>query len=310
MEDLYLEKNQLENTHSKLSNKSVVVVFGILVLAIVSFYFLFLRAPSAFEKGTTVRVEQGMGLRSVSYKLKNENIIRSRLLFEIFVILYGGEKHIKYADYLLEEKLPVYEVARRIAKGEHHMAPVSVTIPEGYTVKEIADTVATKLLNFNKQNFLALATPSEGYLFPDTYFFLNIADERDVLALMKSNFEKKVEPLRPSILQSGKSEKDIILMASIVEGEAKGDQDRAFIAGILWHRISIGMPLQVDVAPETYKSKGLPKTPVGNPGILAIKATINPEKSAYLYYLHDKDGNIHYAKTFEEHKLNKSKYLK
>ena len=99
-------------------------------------------------------------------------------------------------------------------------------------------------------------------------------------------------------------------MASIIERESKGDVDRRVISGILWKRIKIGMPLQVDAAPDTYKTKGLPKSPIGNPGILAIQAAIHPTRSPYLYYLHDKNGNIYYAKTFLEHKQNIARYLK
>jgi UPF0755 protein len=98
-------------------------------------------------------------------------------------------------------------------------------------------------------------------------------------------------------------------MASLIEGEAKGDIDRGIISGILWKRIKIGMPLQVDASPETYKVKGLPKSPIGNPGIKTIEAAINPQNSPYFYYLHDKNGNIHYAKTFTEHEANIKKYL-
>ena len=99
-------------------------------------------------------------------------------------------------------------------------------------------------------------------------------------------------------------------MASIIEREAKGDSDRGYISGILWNRINKNMPLQVDAALKTYKTKGLPEQPICNPGLEAIKAAIHPVLSNYLYYLHDKNGVIHYAKTFEEHKKNKLKYLK
>lgn len=126
---------------------------------------------------------------------------------------------------------------------------------------------------------------------------------------MNNNFEKKITPLLGEIASSGRNEKDIIVMASIIERESKGDIDRGVISGILWKRISINMPLQVDSAMETYKVKGLPKSPIGNPGLEAIKATIHPQSSPYLYYLHDKNGNIHYAKTFTEHIKNKLKYL-
>ncbi len=127
---------------------------------------------------------------------------------------------------------------------------------------------------------------------------------------MSKNFDKKIGPLLGEFGSFGKSEREIIIMASLVEREAKGDEDRAVISGILWKRLEIGMPLQVDAAPITYKERGLPKSPISNPGLLAIDATIHPELSPYLYYLHDKDGIIHYARNFEEHKANRLKYLK
>jgi UPF0755 protein len=150
----------------------------------------------------------------------------------------------------------------------------------------------------------------EGYLFPDTYFFLTDANETDVINSMNDNFKKKMTPLLPDINTFGKTEKEIITMASIIEREAKGDADREIISGILWKRIKIGMPLQVDAAPETYKTKELPRNPIGNPGLLSIKAAIHPVSSSYLYYLHDKNGYIHYAKNFTEHQINIRKYLK
>ena len=99
-------------------------------------------------------------------------------------------------------------------------------------------------------------------------------------------------------------------MASLIEREAKGDTDRGFISGILWKRISIGMPLQVDVAVETYKTKGLPKSPISNPGIESIKAAIHSENSPYFFFIYDRNDNIHYAESFSEHQVNIRKYLK
>lgn len=293
------------------SNDKVYPKYTLSIVAfLVFFHFLFLNAPTDFPLGTIVKIEPGMSLQSVSLKLKNEHIIRSRLAFEAFVIIFGREKRVISTDYYFENKLPVYEIARRISKGEHHIAPIVVTIPEGFDINQIADTVAPKLENFDRDKFLLEAKKLEGYLFPDTYFFLTNADEGDVISSMSDNFGKKITPLFPEIVSSGKTGKDIIIMASIVEREAKGDIDRGVISGILWKRLSIGMPLQVDAALQTYKVKGLPKSPIGNPGLLAIKVAIHPQSSPYLYYLHDKDNNIHYAKSFSEHRENISKYLK
>ena len=186
---------------------------------------------------------------------------------------------------------------------------ISVTIPEGFDLDQIATVFSAKLSGFDKNNFLAETKNSEGYLFPDTYFFLNNANDADVLKSMSDNFVKKISPLLPEIVSAGKTENDVIIMASLIEREAKGNSDRDIISGILWKRISLGIPLEVDSAPETYKIKGLPENPICNPGSDLIKAAIEPQNSPYLYYLHDKNGVIHYAESFAEHQANIKKYL-
>ncbi|MEJ0002263.1 MAG: endolytic transglycosylase MltG [bacterium] len=287
-------------------------IFAGVVLIVIIFlgYVLFLAAPHSFAPETIFTVEQGKSLRSLSLALKDSHLIKSRVAFEAFVIAYEGEKHIVPGDYLFDNKLPVFEVARRISRGDHHLPPVKVTIPEGFTDADAAAAFAAKLPNFNQSNFFTLAKGKEGFLFPDTYFFLNTNTETEVIALMSENYEKKVAPLRPQIAATGHAENEIITMASLIEGEAKGDADRAVISGILWQRIKNGMMLQVDTDPETYHMKGLPAHPVSNPGLEAIKAAMYPTASPYLFYLHDDSGTIHYAKTFTEHKANKAKYLK
>ena len=292
--------------------KKLKFLLGLIALLVI-FYFLFFllfSAPRNFPIKAVVEIEPGMNLRAVSSILKKQRIIRSQLAFEFFVIIFGAESRVVSADYLLENKLSVWEIGRRIARGERRMAPIAVTIPEGFDIGQIGNTFESKLSNFNKAKFLLEAKDKEGYLFPDTYFFLIRANEKSVLKIMDDNFEKKIAPFVSEIISSGKNEKDIIVMASIIERESKGGADREIISGILWKRIKIDMPLQVDAAPETYKIKGLPKNPIGNPGLLAIKAAIYPQSSPYLYYLHDKDGIVHYAKTFAEHKNNILKYLK
>lgn len=272
------------------------------------FFIFYLSAPGDFPAGSIINIKDGATLRSVSRELKSENIIRSRAVFETLSIIFGGEKHMVSGDYLFEKKVSVWEVARRLSSGERHLMPVKITIPEGYNLEEMAKIFSLKLPKFSESDFLASAKKS--YLFPDTYFFLTTDTEREVIKAMADNFNKKISGIMPDIIRSGKSEKDIIIMASLIEGESKGEEDRDIISGILWRRLGMDMPLQVDSAPETYKTKGLPKEPISSPGMESIKAAIYPKSSPYLYYLHDKDGNVHYAKTFEEHKLNKAKYLK
>ena len=289
------------------SSKTIFTIAAVLFFLLA--FSLFFNAPNDFPVGAILNIKDGSSLRNVSKFLEENHIIRSKVLFEASVTFFEGEKVVS-GDYLFEKKIPVFEVARRISRGERHLAPVKVTIPEGFNVSDIAKAFALKLPSFNADKFMKEATKMEGYLFPDTYFFLTTDNEENVLQSMSDNFEKKILSLRSEINSFGKSEKDIITMASIIEKESKGDVDREFISGILWKRLAMGMPLQVDADPGTYKTKGLPQSPIANPGIKAIEAAIHPKASSYLYYLHDKDGNIHYAKTFAEHLLNKQKYLK
>jgi len=207
-----------------------------------------------------------------------------------------------------------------------------VTIPEGSTIYEVAKILNKNISNFNEALFLDLAKEKEGYLFPDTYFFLPNSSPEEIISIMTKNFESKTSSLLPTVEEFGKSLKDVVIMASIIEREVMTPEDRRMVSGILWKRIAIGMPLQVDAAfiyvngtttpglalkdlkidspYNTYLYKGLPIGPIGNPGLDAIRATLEPKSSPNLYYLSDKEGVTHYARTFEEHKENKEKYLR
>ncbi len=290
-----------------LSRSFIIPVILFLIFGVAYF---FLSPPREFPSGEVISIQKGSSLRSISKGLKDSKIIRSRVAFETFAILYGGEHHMVPGDYLFKSKISVFELAFRITTGEYGMDLVKFTIPEGYDLDEIAKVATPLLHNFNAEDFAQKTINKEGYLFPDTYFLFPATDADQVIKAMSENFSKKIKSLESDILISGKSESDIIVMASIIEREAKGDADRNTISGILWNRIAKGMPLQADAAPETYKNKGLPKSPICNPGLEAIKAAIHPVSSSYLYYIHDKSGTIHYAKTFAEHKINIAKYLK
>ena len=173
----------------------------------------------------------------------------------------------------------------------------------------------------------------EGYMFPDTYRVAKDAKLEDVIQKMLKNFDTKLTAeMRADILAQGNAIFDIVRLASIVEKEVPHEEDRPIIAGILWKRLDIGMALQVDSTLNyvtggknraltsdelkidskynTYKYRGLPPTPIGNPGLSALRAAIYPKRTAYLYFLSGKDGKTYFAKTLDEHNENKARYLK
>lgn len=313
------------NKNFKLN--SFLLVF-ILVFAFF-FYVFFWSPPSNFPEGAIVTIEKGATLSETAELLQEQHIVRSIFWFKVFAVLFGGDNYVFAGDYFFKKPSTIFSVARRITADEHGLEPVSITVFEGQNIFEIADLFEKKFGKFNKEKFLEIAT--EGYLFPDTYLFLPNVEAAEVIAVMKKNFSEKITELSQEIEDFGKPLEDIIKMASIVEKEARNMNTRRTIAGVLWNRLSIDMPLQVDVSfayingknsfelttedltidslYNSYKYKGLPPTPIANPGLSAIQATVTPIETPYLYFLSDKEGVMHYARTFEGHKQNKRLYL-
>jgi len=218
-----------------------------------------------------------------------------------------------------------------------------VKINEGLRKEEIADVVANKL-GWNEQEkemfvnaHLALNTPDlEGKYFPKTYLLDKNEDPVDASKLMVEEFENQTSKIKKPKTKEIINEDTALTIASLIQREAGGKEDMALISGIIWNRIFSGMRLQIDATLQyakgseedgwwgdvdpidkkidseynTYLYKGLPPSAISNPGIDAIFAAYNPAKTECLFYLHDKNRNIHCAKTYEEHKKNVEIYYK
>ncbi len=308
---------------------------GVILLSIgcVCIFLYGIIPPGDFPKGESVfTITPGQSLKSVGTELKDRNYIRSRFLFATLVTLYGAEKEVPPGDYFISRPVTVFTLARQVAFGNHDLVPIKITVPEGDTATEIGTLLEQKIPGFDVQTFEGYATQHEGYLFPETYFIFSKTNPVDVVNEMRAMFNKKTDTLFTPAVFMNRSMSDIVIMASLVEREAHGSDDRAIIAGILWNRISRGMRLQVDATVayavgkepgipltkadlafdspyNTYLHKGLPTWPISNPGLEALTAAVNPAQTSYLYYLHDKNGTIHYAKTYAEHLANIRKYL-
>jgi UPF0755 protein len=297
--------NTIEQINKNNKLKNIPLIVGAVVF---SLYYL-LSAPIN-SKDVTIHISSGQSINFVSSELKDKGVIRSEFTLKVFIELLKSGNGIVAGDYLITKNSPVFTVAWQVARGYHKVTQIKVTIIEGSTNEEIANLLADKLTGFHKDLFLSEANAKQGYLFPDTYFFFPQDTREEIVEKLSNNFKNKIKSISSSINSSGKSLSDIIIMASILEREASGKDDAGVISGILWKRISLGMPLQVDADMTTYKTKGLPEQPLNNPGLAFINTALNPVKSPYLYYLHDKNGKVHYAVTFEEHKRNIANYLK
>lgn len=301
------------------------------VLGMSIFGYILFVPPAGFPVGRVVRVEEGMTLVQVSNLLQKENVIRSRILFEFSVVLIAGDKNIIAGDYYFSNPLSVFGVAKRLSSGEYGLTPKKILIPEGATIADMAKLYSARFPKITEEEFLDAATGKEGYLFPDTYLFLPNVQADQVVKEMEKNFKTKIASIQDVIDGSERSLSDIVIMASIIEKEARKYKTKEIISGILWRRIDIGMPLQVDAAflyingkstydltltdlatdspYNTYKYKGLPVGPISNPGLDSIKAAAQPKETSYLYYLSDRSGVMHYSDDFEQHKANKRLYL-
>ncbi|MDB5225451.1 MAG: Endolytic murein transglycosylase [Candidatus Adlerbacteria bacterium] len=308
-----------------------VVTVGFLLLVGWGVYFLTLSAPAYFPSGSYVVIPPGSSLKTVGVILEERSVVRSGWTFRQLSRVLGNDRNVPAGVYYFGRKEGLVRVAVRLVSGDFETTPVRITIPEGTTNKDIARILYDKLPNFDRRGFLQAVDGKEGYLFPDTYFFMPSDTTEAILSVFNNAFHTRLSKLVKQIDASEHSELEILTMASILEKEANNEEDRRRIAGVLWYRISIGMPLQVDaVFPyilgkntfevtledlkfdspyNTYKYKGLPPGPINNPGLGSITAALTPIPSKYIFFLSDLDGNFHFATTYEQHLSNKKKYL-
>lgn len=316
------------SAYKKLFFIGVIIIITLLIWAIFIFVIL---PPRDFPAGTFIHVDRGEIASSVGAKLKERGIIQSELGFKIMIKLLRGEQKIQSGFYFFRQPNALPIIALRLTNLLPGTKPYKITIPEGYSNKKIATLLKSKLPNFAEKEFLDKTKSLEGKLFPDTYFFSEGINVDEIIFELNQNWQDQIKSLNQLILSSGKSLEEILIMASLIERETNKAEDRRLVSGILWRRIAIGMPLQVDATFEyytnyntytitktemkkdspynTYTNKGLPPTPIANPGLDSIKAAINPIKSDYLYYLTGRDGKMYYASDFAGHKKNRRLYL-
>lgn len=283
-------------------NIRIIRIMEYIIIAIVlaiMYGYIFIPTTN-FPVNEVFEVKSGSNIYQITQDLKEDGYLKSPLLMRAYMSLVKKDKKIAAGLYIFDKPASLVGIIQKFSTGKFDVPAVSITIPEGFTAEDIAERVVGRLPNVNKDEFLVEAKRNEGYLFPDTYFFLPESETSDVIAAMRKEFNKRVGYIEPELLS----------LASIVQGEANNVDDMKIVAGILLERLAIDMPLQVDVATTTYEIYGAPRTPINNPGLDAINAVRNPTKTSYLYYLTGDDGNMYYAKTFKEHKRNIEKHLK
>lgn len=296
-------------------------------------------------KGTkTVDISQGLSTIEIADTLKNEDVISSKLIFLLKVNMSEYKGRLKYGTFEFSPKDSYGDIIKKIATGGAKKETVTITIPEGFSAEKIIALLAEKGFGTKDEikkaldddydyDFLKKINPPgecryklQGFLFPSTYEFYTDTTPHDIFDRMLGEFEKQFNSLNISCDNLF----EVITKASLIEREAKTDNDRAKIAGVIENRLKEGMKLQIDATVvyaisdgmydtarvlykdlevdspyNTYKNYGLPIGPIASPGIKSIEAALKPEVHDYLYYRTDtakNDGSHVFSRDFEEHK--------
>lgn len=277
---------------------------------------------SAEQAKQTFIISKGENVREIAADLKSKGLIRDEWAFLLVSKKLGIEKNLQAGSFHLSKAMSTAQIAEDFTVGTEDEW---ITIPEGWRSEQIVDYLKTQGIDSQLGNWKL----EEGRYFPDTYLVPKTSTIDDVRQLMRKNFDNKTAGLNLS-------EKDLII-ASMVEREAKAASDRPLVASVILNRLSIGMKLDIDATVQyavgftsqdgwwkknltlqdlavqspynTYTNPGLPPAPICDPGLSSIEAVLNPAETDYLYYLTDKDGNMHYSTTLEEHNANRAKYL-
>ena len=318
---------------------------GMIGVSLVFYFFTKVNSPGSAD-GTEVsfQVEKGESAKKVADSLAGKKLINSPYIFGFYVYSKGASEKIQAGEYLLNRKMSVAEIVDVLTEGKVVPNERKITIIEGWSNRQIGERLGEEGLTefLVGKNFafrytdIAKPFAYQGFLFPDTYVIGKNATSEDLIEKMLANFELKTE----GFAVSGEA----VILASIIEKEVGRNKEwltdedriamqkeRRLVASVFSNRLQIGMPLQSDATVNyvtdkndrqalladtkikspynTYVNKGLPPTPISNPGLDSIKAALEPSESDYLYFLNAPDGAAYFARTIEEHNANRAKYL-
>lgn len=323
--------------------------FFLFAVVIFSFSLIKFRQSHLPDKETLeVFIHQGMTYSEALNVLKKKGIITHSFPYKVLARLTGVDRKLMAGYYLFNYNSSIFEVFNKLNKGDVIMT--SITIVEGETLKEICQKINKKyVIADNKKmddkcihlchnkKFIAsldLNVPNlEGYLFPETYFFVKGSSTPAIVQTMVKELKKNLShELLTRLHELNMNERELLTLASIIEKEAGSNEERELISAVFHNRLKIGMPLQSDPTAvygtdkdrsqvtrediirytdyNTYHFRGLPPGPIASPGIKSIRAALYPASVNYLYFVAKKDGTHHFSKTYKGHLKAIKKYLK
>lgn len=323
--------------------KKILIVVAALLLFAGSFLAWFVpsawyASPSPGTVAVSFTISSGTTVDGIATLLEQKGVITSAFGYELYARIDPATNRARPGSYRIPSGTNFRAVARILALGPER-DETEVKILEGWTiadeaeelakygVQSFAPTAGEWVVDFPFLKNLPRSTSLEGYLFPDTYRVYSDQLPEGLIKKQLATFASVTDGMEAEALKQGRTMRDVLILASIVEKEATDLADKKVVAGIYLNRLNIGMALQSDatvnyvthagrarptledleaVSPyNTYKNKGLPPGPICNPGRDALEAALHPTPSDYLFYLHDAQGKSYYARNLEEHKQNR-----
>ena len=322
--------------------KTVGSIAGIIIASILAFYLLVIYWPQSnpYER-VEINIPKGVTLSQIGNILKEESIISNKRTFTMAVKSLGHEKNIPAGRYVLHNALNNRAIINQLVYGVPSLK--SITVLEGWTIYQIANELE-KELKISKKTFLRLCNDQrviklfnlegnslEGYLFPDTYTFAEGVDPYLVLTRMVNEFINNItKSMEVQAQEMNMSLLEVITLASIIEGEAIYDSERAIISAVYHNRLKRGMKLQADPTIQyiiddgprrllnndlkieskynTYLYRGLPPGPINSPGKESIIAALYPGVNEYLYFVARGDGYHTFSTNEKDHNKAKKKF--
>jgi UPF0755 protein len=318
------------------SSRFSLVKIILLVLAILILYVL---VPPFFRSGAevTVPVYTRTTARGIASRLVDQRVLTARTPFLVLCKVLGADRHLKAGLYRFSPRMSLWGVTTTLLSGKSDL--LALRVPEGYTAAQIASELE-RMKIMKADDFMSTVhdpavardlglagSQLEGYLFPETYRVPLGTNPRDLVALMTEQFKDEAgDDFAVRAKRQGLSAYQALIVASIVEKEAKLDSERPIMAGVILNRLRQKMRLEVnatlnyvltdrrrwltykqletDTPYNTYHHRGLPPTPIGNPGKASLEAVLEPSAVPYLYYVGLADGSHLFAETFEKHQAN------
>jgi len=322
--------------------KRFIVFISILVISVFAWYFFAIQPVSHTETHLKeFEIQSGSSIDQIGQNLSLAGLIRSRTAFKLTVIRLGLTNKIQAGYFRLSPSMSATEVVENLLHA--YKRTVRITIQEGLRRQEIALILEKSLSDldeskYKSSEFLTLTQNLEGKLFPDTYDF----DPKSTTEEIVNRLAGRHSEIMSSLNVPSEKQNDVIILASLLEREAANATEMPWVAGVIENRLNAGWPLQIDAAVQfalanvrckkidcdwwpkdlskndlktnspfnTYLNKGLPPTPISNPGKAALSAAAHPAKVTSWFYLHDLDGKIHFADTVEQHNQNVCTFLK